>query len=258
MATIDPEHRSIATLGVRGAGVVAGLPIAAAVFELACGPDNSHFRVHVADGARVAPGDLLASISAPTRFMLLAERTCLNFLCHLSGIATLTRSWADAIDGTPARVRDTRKTTPGLRSLEKYAVRCGGGVNHRMGLFDRALVKDNHILAAGGVAAAFSRVRNLQLEIPVQIEVDSIAGLAEAVQAGANEILIDNFTPDQMRQAVAYRDAHAPHIRIEASGGLTLANAPEIAATGIDWIAVGELTHSSPALDIGLDITPAS
>lgn len=255
VATIDADQRSTATLGARRHGVVAGLPIAAAVFEVVCGLGASDFRVHVADGDRVAPDDALASISAPTRSMLLAERTCLNLLCHLSGVATLTRKWADAIDGTRARVRDTRKTTPGLRSLEKYAVRCGGGVNHRMGLFDMALVKDNHVLAAGGVAAAFRRVRDLHLEIPVQIEVDSIAALAEAIDAGADEILIDNFDIDQMRQAVAYRDAHAPAVRLEASGGLTLANAHEVAATGVDWIAVGELTHSAPALDIGLDIT---
>jgi nicotinate-nucleotide pyrophosphorylase (carboxylating) len=258
VATIDPEQRSTATLGARRHGVIAGLPIATAVFEVVCGLGAGNFRAHVADGDRVAPGQVLATITAPTRSMLLAERTCLNLLCHLSGVATLTRKWADAIDGTNARVRDTRKTTPGLRTLEKYAVRCGGGVNHRMGLFDMALIKDNHILAAGGVTAAFTRVRDLHLEIPVQIEVDSIAALAEAIQSGADEILIDNFEPDQMRQAVEYRDEHAPAVRLEASGGLTLANAREVASTGVDWIAVGELTHSAPALDIGLDITPHS
>jgi nicotinate-nucleotide pyrophosphorylase (carboxylating) len=258
VATIDPDQRSAATLGARQSGVVAGLPIATAVFEVVSGLAGSTFQVHVADGNRVTSGQILATISAPTRSLLLAERTSLNLLCHLSGVATLTRKWADAIAGTQARVRDTRKTTPGLRALEKYAVRCGGGVNHRMGLFDMALVKDNHILAAGGVAAAFSRVRNLDPKIPVQIEVDSIAALAEAIQSGAHEVLIDNFNFDQMRRAVEYRNTHAPAVRLEASGGLTIADAREVAATGVDWIAVGELTHSAPALDIGLDITPGS
>jgi len=185
---------------------------------------------------------------------LTAERTALNLLCHLSGVATSTRRWADALAGTSAVVRDTRKTTPGLRALEKYAVRCGGGTNHRMGLSDMALVKDNHVAAAGGVAEAFRRVRELAADIAVEIEVDTLEGLREAIDAGADEVLIDNFSPDDMRTAVAVRDEMNPAVRIEASGGLTLESARTVAETGVDYIAVGELTHSARVLDIGLDL----
>jgi nicotinate-nucleotide pyrophosphorylase (carboxylating) len=253
-ATIPAGQRSVATFGARRAGVVAGLPVAAAVIDVVCGDDVSEVAYLVADGARVAAGDAVARVVAPTRAMLTAERTALNLLCHLSGVATLTRRWVDAVEGTGAQVRDTRKTTPGLRALEKYAVRCGGGVNHRMGLSDAALVKDNHVAAAGGVAAAFERVRALAATITVEIEVDSIDGLREALAAGADLVLLDNFDPAAMRTAVAHRDAHAPAVRLEASGGLTLAVAREVADTGVDFIAVGELTHSAPVLDLGLDL----
>jgi nicotinate-nucleotide pyrophosphorylase (carboxylating) len=253
-ATIDAEQRSLATFGARGPGVIAGLAVAATVIETMCGDAAADYRYVVADGDRVRAGDIVATVTAPTRSLLTAERTALNLLCHLSGVATLTRRWADAIAGTRARVRDTRKTTPGLRALEKYAVRCGGGVNHRMGLSDMALVKDNHIIAAGSVTAAFNRVRSLSSSIPIQIEVDSMPALVEAIEAGADEILIDNFDLDQMRAAVSYRDAHALAVRLEASGGLTLVVARDVAHTGVDWIAVGELTHSAPILDIGLDL----
>jgi nicotinate-nucleotide pyrophosphorylase (carboxylating) len=256
-ATIPAGQRSTATFVARGAGVVAGLGVVAAVIETVCGDDASEFTAGVADGTVVEPGAFVASVTAPTRLLLTAERTALNLLCHLSGVASSTRRWVDAVDGTSAVVRDTRKTTPGLRALEKYAVRCGGGANHRMGLSDMALVKDNHVMAAGGVAEAYRRVRALEATIPVEIEVDSLEGLREAVVAGADEVLIDNFTPDQMREAVALRDELDPEVRLEASGGLTLENARVVAATGVDFIAVGELTHSAQILDIGLDLQPA-
>jgi nicotinate-nucleotide pyrophosphorylase (carboxylating) len=258
-ATVPADLMSVATFGARASGVVAGLPVAAAVIEMVCGvgrvgSEHPGFEHLVVDGTSVAAGTTLARVEAPTRTLLTAERTALNLLCHLSGVATLTRRWVDALEGTNARVRDTRKTTPGLRALEKYAVRCGGGVNHRMGLFDMALVKDNHVAAAGGVAAAFDLVRSLAADIAVEIEVDSIDGLREAIAAGADEILIDNFTPAEMREAVAVRDEMNPAVVIEASGGLTLDNAREVGETGVDYIAVGELTHSARVLDIGLDV----
>ncbi len=253
VATIPADHRSQATFRARADGVVAGLVVARAVVELVCGADDTTFETVRGDGQRVGPGDDVAVAAAPTRRLLTAERTALNFLGHLSGVATLTRRWADELEGTGAVVRDTRKTTPGLRTLEKYAVRCGGGANHRMGLFDMALVKDNHVAAAGGVAAAFARVR-AGTEVPIEIEVDTLADLAVAFDVGADEVLIDNFTPDEMRAAVALRDERAPSVRIEASGGLTLDSARLVGETGVDYIAVGQLTHSAPVLDIGLDL----
>ena len=194
-------------------------------------------------------------IEAPTVALLTAERSMLNLMCHLSGVATLTRAWVDALEGTAARVRDTRKTTPGLRALEKYAVRCGGGVNHRMGLWDAALVKDNHVAAAGGVGEAFRRVRAAFPALPVEVEVDGIDALRVVLAEGADVVLLDNFTPELMREAVAIREAERPGTVLEASGGLTLANAADVGATGVDYIAVGELTHSARVLDLGLDFT---
>jgi nicotinate-nucleotide pyrophosphorylase (carboxylating) len=252
-ATVAVDQRSRAEIVTREPGVVAGLPVAAAVFEAACG-DAADVDHRVGDGERVAPGTVLAEVRAPTRLVLTAERTALNLLCHLCGVATLTRRWADAVAGTSAVVRDTRKTTPGLRALEKYAVRCGGGVNHRMGLADMALVKDNHVAAAGGVGAAVRRVRSLAGDLPVEIEVDSLDGLREALEAGADQVLIDNFDLDGMREAVALRDRVRPGSRLEASGGLRLDQARAVAETGIDLIAVGALTHSAPVLDVGLDL----
>ena len=253
-ATIPADQRSVATFGARESGVVAGLPVVAAVVETVCGGEASEFEYLVDDASRVEAGVDVARVTAPTRLLLTAERTALNLLCHLSGVASLTRRWADALEGTSATVRDTRKTTPGLRSLEKYAVRCGGGANHRMGLSDMALVKDNHVAAAGGVAAAYARVRALEATIPVEIEVDTLDGLREAIEAGADEVLIDNFTPDQMREAVAVRDEIGAGVRLEASGGLTLETARTVGETGVDLIAVGELTHSARVLDLGLDL----
>jgi nicotinate-nucleotide pyrophosphorylase (carboxylating) len=254
-ATIPVDHRSAATFGAREAGVVAGLSVAAAAVEAVCGDTASDFEYLADDGDRVDAGEPVARVSAPTRGLLTAERTALNVLCRLSGIASLTRRWADELEGTPATVRDTRKTTPGLRALEKYAVRCGGGANHRFGLSDMALVKDNHVAAAGGVAPAYLLVRDLEGSIPVEIEVDTLDGLAAACSAGADMVLIDNFDTDAMRAAVAYRDEHAPEVLLEASGGLTLETARSVGETGVDYIAVGELTHSARVLDLGLDVT---
>jgi nicotinate-nucleotide pyrophosphorylase (carboxylating) len=202
----------------------------------------------------VTPGDVVVSATGPTRDLLLGERTALNLLCHLSGIATATRQWVDALGASSTRVRDTRKTTPGLRRLEKYAVRCGGGVNHRMSLSDAALVKDNHVISAGGVAAAFARVREAFPGVPVEVEVDSLDQLDEVLEAGADLVLLDNFTPDEMSEAVRRTAGRA---QLEASGGLTLVDAAAVGSTGVDFVAVGALTHSAPVLDIGADLREA-
>lgn len=253
VATIPADHRSRAAFVARADGVVAGLAVAAAVIETVCGDSAEALTYRVSDGARVNAGSVVAELSAPTRSLLTAERTALNLLCHMSGVATLTRRWVDAIAGSGAVVRDTRKTTPGLRALEKYAVRCGGGSNHRMGLSDMALVKDNHVVAAGGITEAYDRVRALDT-IPVEIEVDTLDDLCEAIEAGADEVLIDNFTPEEMRRAVRLRDEMGAGVRLEASGGLTIESARDVAETGVDFIAVGELTHSARILDIALDL----
>jgi nicotinate-nucleotide pyrophosphorylase (carboxylating) len=254
VATVPVAQRSVATFGARRDGVVAGLPVAAAVVEAVCGPAASELTYLVLDGQRVVAGTDVARVTAPTRALLTAERSALNLLCHLSGVATLTRRWADALAGTGAMVRDTRKTMPGLRALEKYAVRMGGGANHRMGLSDAALVKDNHVMAAGGVAEAFAAVRALEATLPVEIEVDSLEALEEALDAGADVVLLDNFAIDDLRSAVALRNVRAPGVVLEASGGLTVDVARVVGETGVDFIAVGELTHSAPVLDIGLDL----
>jgi nicotinate-nucleotide pyrophosphorylase (carboxylating) len=257
-ATVPADQRSIGTFGARRAGTLAGLAVAAAVIDAVCGPDASDFDYLADDGDDVAAGTDIARVEAPTRLILTAERSALNLLCHLCGVATLTRRWADALHGTGAKVRDTRKTTPGLRFLEKYAVRCGGGVNHRMALSDAALVKDNHVLAAGGVAEAFLAVRALATSIPVEIEVDSLDGLLEAMESGADLILLDNFTVDQMRAGVESRAEFERNtgrrVLLEASGGLSIEVARSVGETGVDFVAVGELTHSAPVLDIGLDL----
>ena len=259
-ATVPAEQRSTMDLVTRGTGVVAGIPVAAAVFDVVSDGD-AVVTVVSDDGARVEPGDVLLTATGRTRDLLTAERTALNLLCHLSGVATATALWADALEGTGARVRDTRKTTPGLRVLEKYAVRCGGGVNHRMYLSDAALVKDNHVVAAGGVAEAFDQVRAMWPGLPVEVEVDSLGQLTEVLDAGADLVLLDNFTPEQMRLAVGIAKEHAAHsgaarATLEASGGLTLRDAAVVGATGVDYVAVGALTHSAPVLDIGADLRP--
>ena len=251
VATVPPDQRATLDLVARSAGVAAGIPVAAAVFMAVSGDDDLDITFGVGDGDRVEPGDVLLSVTGLTHELLRAERPALNMLGHLGGIATLTRAWADAIGGTKASIRDTRKTTPGLRKLEKYAVRCGGGQNHRMSLSDAARVKDNHVLAAGGVAAAFEAVRAMFPEVPVEVEVDSMEQLDEVLAAGADLVLLDNFTPADMAAAVQRTAGRA---RLEASGGLSLVNAAEVAATGVDYIAVGALTHSAPVLDIGADL----
>ena len=258
-ATVPADQRSVAEFAARSSGVVAGLALAAAVIDTVCGPASSDFDHLVAEGSRVDGGTVVARVEAPTRLLLTAERTALNLVCHVSGVATLTRRWADALEGTGAVVRDTRKTLPGMRALQKYGVRCGGGQNHRMALSDAALVKDNHVLAAGGVAEAFALVRELAASIPVEIEVDSLEGLREAIEAGADVVLLDNFEPEEMERAVALRDelgrrSGGRHVVLEASGGLTLATARRVGETGVDYIAVGELTHSVKVFDIGLDL----
>ena len=258
-ATVPPEQRLVAEFVSRAAGTTAGVHVALAAMEMVCG--DCRIEVLVGDGARVAPGAVIARVEGPAAGVLTAERTALNLLCHLSGVATATARWADALAGTGARVRDTRKTTPGLRALEKYAVRCGGGVNHRMGLHDAALVKDNHIEAAGGVAAAFARVRAGAPGVPVEIEVDDLDQLREALAAGADVVLLDNMSPDLMREAVSIADAHRAagggDVVLEASGGLTLADAAAVGATGVHFVAVGAITHSAAVLDIGLDVRVA-
>ncbi|MFD3839918.1 carboxylating nicotinate-nucleotide diphosphorylase [Streptomyces sp. NPDC058642] len=253
VATIPEDAVATADFVAREAGVVAGLRVAEAVVSVVC-EDEFEVERHVEDGDRVEAGQKLLSVTTRTRDLLTAERSALNLLCRLSGIATATRSWADALEGTKARVRDTRKTTPGLRSLEKFAVRCGGGVNHRMSLSDAALVKDNHVVAAGGVAQAFKAVRETFPDLPIEVEVDTLDQLREVVDAGADLILLDNFTPGECVEAVAQVNGRAA---LEASGRLTLDNAREYADTGVDYLAVGALTHSSPILDIGLDLREA-
>ena len=247
-ATIPQGHRSQLDLVARADGVVAGLEVAERVFEIV-GPIE--VTVHASDGDRVQRGDVLLSAVGPTRALLTAERTALNLLTHLSGVATATAAWVDVLGPEGPKVRDTRKTLPGLRALQKYAVRCGGGVNHRMSLSDAALVKDNHVVAAGGVTEAFTAVRTMYPGLRVEVEVDSLEQLAEVLDAGADLVLLDNFTPDQMREAVAINAGRA---LLEASGGLTLDNAADVADTGVDYVAVGTLTHSVKALDISADL----
>lgn len=278
-ATIPAGMAGTAHVVARAPGVVSGLLVAELVFRftgrgdgsaesvqrsaepiapaspslqgLACDIQVTH-RVH--DGDRVSPGQVLMTVQGSLRTILTGERTALNLLTHMSGIASLTRLWSDALAGTHARVRDTRKTLPGLRMLEKYAVRCGGGVNHRMSLGDAALIKDNHVAAAGSVAAAYRAVKQLAPEMVVEVECDSLEQVAEAAGAGADLILLDNFSLDQMRAAVALVGGQ---VLLEASGGLRLEQAADVAATGVAYLAAGGLTHSAPALDIGLDLVSA-
>lgn len=254
VATVPFDQEGVADFAARAPGVVAGLPIVRAVLEIVT-DDSVIFTEHVRDGATVAAGDILLSARALVRSLLTAERTALNVLCHLSGIATLTRRWVDAVAGTKAQVLDTRKTNPGLRALEKYAVRCGGGTNKRMGLYDAALIKDNHVLAAGGVAAAYRSVRELFADIDVQVECDTVEQVREAIDAGATFLLLDNMSLDDLRAAA---DFVAGRAELEATGGLTLDRARAVAETGVDYLSVGGLTHSAPVLDIGVDLRPVA
>ncbi len=259
-ATVPADVVGDAHVVARAAGVVAGMPAVVEVLaqvtrRLGLPPVAVEHRV--ADGARVDAGTVLAVVRGPVRALLVGERTLLNLLSHASGVATHTRRWADALAGTGARVLDTRKTTPGLRALDKYAVRCGGGTNKRMGLYDVAMVKDNHVLAAGGVAEAIGAVRAAFPTAPVQVEADTLEQAMAALDAGARFLLLDNMAPDVLREVVAAVRAREPvtgRVELEATGGLTLDGAAAVAATGVDYLSVGALTHSSPILDVALDL----
>ncbi|MBP2369279.1 carboxylating nicotinate-nucleotide diphosphorylase [Pseudonocardia parietis] len=275
-ATVPADAVAVAAFTPRADGVLAGLPAALAVLDVVLGvrdagssgtggPGGSSaaagYEVLSArsDGDRLTAGEPALVVRAPVRGLLTAERTALNLLCHLSGIATATRAWVDAVDGTGARIRDTRKTLPGLRLLEKYAVRCGGGTNHRLGLGDAVLIKDNHVAAAGSVSAALAAARAAAPDLPCEVEVDSLDQLDEVLDLAAELVLLDNFTVAGTAEAVRRRDAvvasSGHRTLLESSGGLALVNARAYAATGVDFLAVGGLTHSVTALDLGLDLS---
>lgn len=253
-ATVRADAECTASMVTRSGGVIAGVDIALIVLDQVVGAGNYRVESRLTDGARVGTGTSLLTITAPTRDLLTAERTMLNLVCHLSGIATTTAAWVDAVDGTSAQIRDTRKTLPGLRLLQKYAVRAGGGVNHRLGLGDAALIKDNHVVAAGSVVAALRAVRAVAPNIECEVEVDSLEQLDEVMAEGAELVLLDNFPVWQTQVAVQRRDAQAPQLKLESSGGLSLETAAAYAKTGVDYLAVGALTHSARVLDIGLDM----
>ena len=248
VATVSGDEKIVADFTARKSGVVAGIDMARAVLEEVGLTDIA---VLVKDGASVKSGEVLMTVRGDTRAILLAERTALNFLGHLSGIATLTRTWVDAVAGTKCIIRDTRKTTPGMRLLEKYAVRMGGGTNHRMSLSDAALIKDNHIAAAGGVAQAFSKVREKFPTSEIEIEVDTLDQLREVLPLKPDLVLLDNMSPAQCAEAVSIV---AGATKLEASGGITLDNAKAYALTGVQFLAIGALTHSAPVFDIALDL----
>ncbi|GAA5196904.1 carboxylating nicotinate-nucleotide diphosphorylase [Rugosimonospora acidiphila] len=267
VATIPAEQTDTGDLVARAPGVVAGLAVAAAVFDLAssaatpahagspaggtAAPGGATFVAVAKDGERVVRGDVLATISGPTRALLTAERTALNLLCRMSGVATHTRAWADVLAGSKATVLDTRKTTPGLRILDKYAVRAGGGANKRMGLYDVAMIKDNHKLAAGSLTAAYDRIRAAFPDVPIQVEVTTVDEAREAVAAGATFLLCDNMSSELLSEVVGAVGGRA---ELEATGNLTLEVARRYAETGVDYLSVGGLTHSSPILDIAMDL----
>lgn len=248
VATIAADAKLQAEFVARESGVVAGIEMAKLVLTEV---GVSEIEVLVKEGALVSAGDVLIRVSGNARAILLAERTALNFLGHLSGIATLTSYWVKAIAGSKCQVRDTRKTTPGWRELEKFAVRMGGGTSHRMSLSDAALIKDNHIAAAGGVKAAFNAVRSAFPSAPIEIEVDTLDQLAEILPLNPDLVLLDNMTPEQCRAAVSLV---AGRTKLEASGGITLDLALSYAETGVDYLAIGALTHSAKNFDIGLDV----
>jgi nicotinate-nucleotide pyrophosphorylase (carboxylating) len=248
VATVSGSERVVADFVARKAGVIAGIEMAEATLREVGIQD---IQIHLKDGDAVVPGSVLMTVRGDTRAILLAERTALNFLGHLGGIATLTNTWVKALTGTACIVRDTRKTTPGLRLLEKAAVVAGGGANHRLSLSDAALIKDNHIAAAGGVIEAFSKVRTAFPDAFIEIEVDSLEQLKEVASQNPDLVLLDNMTPAQCKDAVAFV---AGRFKLEASGGISLENAKAYAESGVDYLAIGALTHSAPVLDIGLDL----
>ena len=249
-ATIPDTARGVADFAARDPGVVAGLGLAALVFHYVMGEDVE-ISDRLADGTRVRPGDVVMRVGGPVRGLLTAERTALNYASHLSGVATATAAWGDALAGTRARVLDTRKTLPTYRSLQKYAVRCGGGVNHRFSLSDMAMVKDNHVVAAGGVVPAYRAVRAAYPELGVEVEVTDLDQLGELLDAGCDRILLDNMDSPTMAEAVRIAAGRAT---LEASGGLSFERAREVAETGVDFISVGALTHSVKVFDIGMDL----
>jgi len=249
-AVLHPEAQATASLSAREAGVIAGLDLAAAAFRLV--GDGVSFLPKLADGDRVAVGGVVATIIGPARLVMSAERVALNFLNHLSGIATLTREYADAVAGTGAQICDTRKTTPGLRAFQKYAVRCGGGANHRYSLDDAILIKDNHIAVAGSVTAAYQAAAVFAGHlVAIEIEVTTLAELEEALAAGARVILLDNMSNELLRQAVAINAGRA---RLEASGGVKLERVRSIGETGVDYISTSQITMAAKPLDLGLDV----
>ena len=248
VATVSGSERVVADFVARKAGVIAGVEMAVATLREVGITD---IQVHLNDGDAVAPGSVVMTVRGDTRAILLAERTALNFLGHLGGIATLTNTWVKAIAGTACTIRDTRKTTPGMRLLEKAAVVAGGGANHRLSLSESALIKDNHIAAAGGVSAAFTKVRAAFPDAFIEIEVDSLEQLKEVATQSPDLVLLDNMTPAQCREAVAFV---AGRFKLEASGGISLENALAYAQSGVDYLAIGALTHSAPVLDIALDM----
>ena len=254
-ATIGPEKQATAEMIAREAGIIAGLPLAAAAFRLI--DPAIRFEALVHDGARVEPGTMIARISGPARGLLSAERVALNYLMHLSGIATYTARFADAIAHTKARVTCTRKTIPGLRAVEKYAVRCGGGSSHRYGLDDAILIKDNHIAVAGGIAEALQAAKAFAGHlVKVEIEVDTLEQFAEVLAEGADVCLLDNMGPDRLREAVAMNASRsAEPITLEASGNVNLDTIRAIAETGVDYISTSKITMAAPTLDIGLDMS---
>ncbi|NMO93271.1 carboxylating nicotinate-nucleotide diphosphorylase [Actinomycetospora sp. TBRC 11914] len=252
-ACVPAGSVAVGEFRTRPAGTLAGVGVAVRVLERVCGDDLEVLDAR-ADGDRLRPGDVALAVRAPLATLLTAERTALNLLCQLSGVATATSAWVDAVAGTPTRIRDTRKTVPGLRALQKYAVRCGGGVNHRMSLGDALLIKDNHVAAAGSVTAAVRAARAAAPELSCELEVDSLDQLDEALALDLELVLLDNFPVAECAEAVRRRDAVAPSTGLEASGGLTLDTAAAYGATGVDFVAVGGLTHSAPALDLGLDL----
>lgn len=248
-ATVAPDALAEAVIAARKPGVVAGIPLAEAAFR-AVGPET-HFSIEIGDGESVTPGTVIARISGNARTLLTAERVALNFLGRLSGIATLTQNYVDRIAGTHAKIVDTRKTTPGLRAFEKYAVRCGGGYNHRVGLFDAVLIKDNHIVAAGGVAAAVKAAKAAAGHMTkIEVEVDTLAQLEIVMREKVDCVLLDNMKPADLTKAV---NIVGGRCLTEASGGVNLETVKEIAQTGVDLISVGALTHSASVLDLGLD-----
>lgn len=253
MTTIPEGHESRAIIHAKEGGVVAGMPVAELVFEIV--EPMLTFKAHVQDGQRVKKGDVLAEIEGSTHRILTGERLALNLLQRLSGIATKTRSFVEALDGLPTRLVDTRKTTPGHRMLEKYAVRVGGGANHRFGLYDAVMIKDNHIKGAGSITQAVGRARSIiPHTMKIEVETETLEQVEEALASGADIIMLDNMDPGMTAEAVRRIKAHSPHITTEASGNVTLETVRTIAASGVDVISVGRLTYSFNSLDISLDL----